>query len=100
MRVFMLVPAVAALFAAQLPAQDTTELLNRMKAMEDRIKALEAEVQTLGEVRRGDRVALVGFPIANAAEVKALAEQDKPAATSGPAKASARVHFGFRERIG
>jgi hypothetical protein len=42
MRVFMLVPAVAALFAAQLPAQDTTELLNRMKAMEDRIRALEA----------------------------------------------------------
>ena len=35
------------LFAAALPAQDTTELLNRMKAMEDRIHALEAEVQTL-----------------------------------------------------
>jgi hypothetical protein len=28
-------------------AQDTTELLNRMKAMEERIKALEAEVQSL-----------------------------------------------------
>ena len=28
-------------------AQDNTELLNRMKAMEDRIKALEAEVQSL-----------------------------------------------------
>ena len=44
---FMFAPAVAILFAAQLPAQDTTELLNRMKAMEDRIKALEAEVQAL-----------------------------------------------------
>jgi hypothetical protein len=34
-------------FAAQLPAQDTAELLARMKAMEERIKSLEAEVQTL-----------------------------------------------------
>lgn len=32
-------------------------------------------LETLGEVRRGDRVALVGFPVANAPEVKALAEQ-------------------------
>ena len=32
-------------------------------------------LETLGEVRRGDRVALVGFPIANAAEVKDLAER-------------------------
>ncbi len=47
MRIFMLAPAVAALFAARLPAQDTTELLSRMKAMEDRIQALEAEVRTL-----------------------------------------------------
>jgi len=30
-----------------LAAQDNTELLNRMKAMEDRIKSLEAEVQSL-----------------------------------------------------
>ena len=31
-------------------------------------------LETLGEVRRGDKVALVGFPIANAEEVKDLAE--------------------------
>jgi hypothetical protein len=37
----------AALLAAPLAAQDNTELLNRMKAMEDRIKTLEAEVQSL-----------------------------------------------------
>ena len=37
----------AALFVIPLAAQDNTELLNRMKAMEDRIKALEAEVQSL-----------------------------------------------------
>lgn len=32
-------------------------------------------LETLGEVRKGDRIALVGFPIANADEVKALAER-------------------------
>lgn len=32
-------------------------------------------LETLGEVRKGKRVALVGFPIANAPEVKALAEK-------------------------
>lgn len=31
-------------------------------------------LESLGEVRKGSRVALVGFPIANAEEVKALAE--------------------------
>jgi hypothetical protein len=31
-------------------------------------------LESLGEVRRGARVALVGFPLANAAEVKELAE--------------------------
>ena len=30
-------------------------------------------LESLGEVRRGDKVALVGFPVANADEVKALA---------------------------
>ncbi|MCE5311086.1 MAG: hypothetical protein LLG20_25895 [Acidobacteriales bacterium] len=32
---------------ASLPAQDNAELLNRLKSMEERIRALEAEVQTL-----------------------------------------------------
>jgi hypothetical protein len=32
-------------------------------------------LETLGEVRKGSRVALVGFPVANAPEVKALAEK-------------------------
>ena len=45
-RVLMLVPAIAFL-AGQLGAQDNAELLNRMKAMEDRIKSLEAEVHML-----------------------------------------------------
>src|SRR5512141_1065401 len=38
---------IVCVFVAQLPAQDTAELLARMKAMEERIKTLEAEVQTL-----------------------------------------------------
>ncbi len=32
-------------------------------------------LESLGEVRRGARVALVGFPVANAEEVRALAEE-------------------------
>lgn len=32
-------------------------------------------LETLGEVRRGDRIALVGFPVANAAAVTQLAEK-------------------------
>jgi hypothetical protein len=47
MRAFALAPVLACVFAAGLRAQDTTELMNRMRAMEERIKALEAEVQSL-----------------------------------------------------
>ena len=46
-RKLMLVPVVALLLAPALPGQDSAELLTRMKAMEDRIHALEAEVQSL-----------------------------------------------------
>jgi hypothetical protein len=42
-RLFLLASAAACVCVAQ----DNSELLNRMKAMEDRIKALEAEVQSL-----------------------------------------------------
>jgi hypothetical protein len=80
----MLVPAVAALFAAQLPAQDATELLNRMKAMEDRIKALEAEVRTLKAQTPGT--------VATAVPVEAPAQGPPPGAPltlggAGPAAA-------------
>jgi hypothetical protein len=80
----MLVPAVAALFAAQLPAQDATELLNRMKAMEDRIKALEAEVRTLKAQTPGT--------VATAVPVEAAAQGPPPGAPltlggAGPAAA-------------
>jgi hypothetical protein len=45
-RCAILIGAVC-LGASPLAAQDTAELLNRMKAMEERIKVLEAEVQSL-----------------------------------------------------
>ena len=34
-----------------------------------------SNIESLGEVRRGARIALVAFPVANSAEVKALAEE-------------------------
>ncbi|MDE3157568.1 MAG: hypothetical protein KGM92_02235, partial [Acidobacteriota bacterium] len=46
-RAVWLAPAAVCLFAARLSAQDTTELLSRMKALEDRIHTLEAEVESL-----------------------------------------------------
>ncbi len=66
----MLAPVAAFLWATALPAQDVTELLNRMKAMEDRIHALEAEVQTL----KGQQPA-------------AVAPQPQPAAQAAPVEA-------------
>jgi hypothetical protein len=51
------IPALALLLGILTPfavvAQDSAELLARMKAMEDRIKSLEGEVQTL----KGDQAA-------------------------------------------
>ena len=46
-RRIMFMLAMSCLFPALLPAQDTAELLTRMKAMEERIRTLEAEVQAL-----------------------------------------------------
>jgi hypothetical protein len=63
-------PALAlACLAAPLAAQDNTELLNRMKVMEDRIKALEAEVQSLK-----------GPPVTAAAPQPVLPQEPPPAA--------------------
>jgi len=47
MRVRMLAPGLLCIIAARLFAQDTADLLNRVKAMEARIQALEYEVQNL-----------------------------------------------------
>jgi hypothetical protein len=61
-----------------LRAQDNSEILNRMKAMEDRIRALEAEVQSLK-----------GAPPATPAIQAAV-----PAVPAEPASAPAQVNLG------
>ena len=47
MRVRMFAPGLLCIIASRLSAQDTADLLNRIKAMEARIQALESEVQNL-----------------------------------------------------
>ena len=47
MRLLMFLAVLAGFSAVSLRAQDSAELLNRMKAMEDRIKSLEGEVSAL-----------------------------------------------------
>jgi hypothetical protein len=47
MRICAVASALACILVVPLAAQDTTELLNRIRAMEERIKTLEAEVQAL-----------------------------------------------------
>src|ERR1019366_7825197 len=74
----MLLPALACLFAAGLPAQDTNELLKRITAMEERVKALEAEVQTLRS-----HPAAAPFPPSAAAREQAAPAQ--PMALQAPA---------------
>src|SRR5260370_39355406 len=83
MRIFWLAPVMALLVCAQLPAQDNTELLNRMKTMEDRIKALEAEVQGL----KGQQTAAVTTPAPTplpAVQAAAVAPQAPEPAVQSP----------------
>ena len=77
------------LLATALPAQDTTELLNRMKAMEDRIRALETEVQTL----KGQQTAAVApQPQPAPAEAPAVAQAPpEPVSIGGAGGAAAKV---------
>src|ERR1043165_254824 len=75
MRILMLAPLAACLLAGPLAAQDNAELLNRMKTMEDRIKALEAEGQAL----KGQQAAPT--PVA---PVAAAPEPVVPQAPGGP----------------
>ncbi len=49
---FVIAAGITCMFALQLDAQDTAELLARIKAMEDRINALETEVRALKGSRR------------------------------------------------
>ena len=46
-------------------------------------RSFVSRLEALGEVRRGGRVALVGFPVANKAEIEAVAREEA-AAKEGP----------------
>lgn len=81
MRTLTISALAAGLFAVSLPAQDTAELLNRMKAMEDRIKSLEAEVESL-KAQQGTTP-----PGANAPGVPAPAPTAAAAPAATPAEA-------------
>ena len=81
----ILAPALAYLFTANAPAQDS-ELLNRVRAMEDRIKALEAEVQALKA-----NPSAATTPAATAAAPTAPATAPTPPATAAaPAQQAAQ----------
>jgi len=94
MRMFLLTPIVAGLFAFPAAAQDSTELLNRMKAMEERIKALEAEVQTLKAGQPAAAAAVVPAPLAAPEPVPPparVAEQTPAPSLGGAAGGASKV---------
>ncbi len=78
-------------FAAM--AQDSTDLLTRMKAMEDRIKGLEAELQQLKGQQAATTATLTAAtpaPVATAAVATPIPAQES-VALGGAAPASAKV---------
>jgi hypothetical protein len=100
------IPALALLLGILTPfavvAQDSAELLARMKAMEDRIKSLEAEVQTLKGDQAATQAALtattpaVAQPAAptvaqTAAPVEAPAVSQTPVSLGGAGGAASKV---------
>ena len=72
MRRLILIPGLLCLFEGMLPAQDVAEVLRQMKAMQERIQALEKEVETLKSERT---------PTGNAA---AVAQQPTAAPPAAP----------------
>jgi hypothetical protein len=84
MRMFLLAVAGACFFSSHLAAQDNTELLNRMKAMEDRIKSLEAEVADLMAKQAATAPVSQASPAAQAAIAASPAAQVAPPAQAAP----------------
>ena len=80
-----LVAAVLGPFA--LMGQDSAELLARMKAMEERIKSLEAEVQTLKSQQANAPVPAPGTPAPAVAQTPAIAQNPPPAPVEQPTPA-------------
>jgi hypothetical protein len=84
---FVIAAGIACMFALQLGAQDTTELLVRIKAMEDRIDALETEVRTLkGQTAQSSPTPAVPAPQEVVAQVSPA-----PQSIGGAAGAAAKV---------
>jgi hypothetical protein len=84
----MLLPmALAFMGAAALSAQDTAELLNRMRAMEERIKTLEAEVQTL----KGQPAPAAPAPALPQPVTPAPPQETAPVTLGGAGGAAAKV---------
>jgi hypothetical protein len=92
MRVSLFVPALLGLLAAQLPAQDNSELLNRMKAMEDRIQALEAELRALkGQAAPAEAAAPAAVAATPVAPAPSIPQEPPPVNLGGAGPAAAKV---------
>jgi hypothetical protein len=85
------VAALVFLFGRQLPAQDNTELLNRLRAMEERVKALEAEVQSLKSAQPAQASAAVPVPIAPVAPATPPLAAEAAARLGGAGGASSKA---------
>jgi hypothetical protein len=80
LRILTLAVAVACLSPFALRAQDNSEILTRMKAMEDRIHALEAEVQSL----KGAQASAATTPAPPVAQAPALPAPAESASAKAP----------------
>ncbi len=92
-RIPVLALAVATLGSPGAAAQNSADLLSRLQAMEDRVKALEAEVQELKGQQAATTAALTAAapaaPAPSAAVAPAVAAAAQPAQTLGGAGAAA-----------
>jgi len=86
-RILILLVGAAFLWPTAGQAQDNSELLARMKAMEDRIHALEAEVQAL----KGAQVTAQTAPAQPTAAPPAAPAEPAPVALGGAGGAAAKV---------
>jgi hypothetical protein len=89
------VTALSLALATQLAAQDTAELLTRMKAMEERIKTLEAELQAVKGQQAALTAAVTASPAAApppaAPPAAPSATQAQPITLGGAGAASAKA---------
>jgi transcriptional regulator with XRE-family HTH domain len=68
-RIFQVVSRMLELRASGLSQQEVAEQL-------DIDRTLVSRLETIGEVRKGKKIALVGFPVKNTAELRAIGEAE------------------------